>query len=120
MPMNNNCIGVLSHRGVGASTPFLDALTLVGNIATNRRAMARPAKLLVSGISSPTAPKTSRTPVRYTKSLGLGNAFGTMAMRSPFIFVKWALAVNRNITANDHAADTSKVEKRSTPNTPKP
>ena len=124
IPMNNNCIGVLSHRGVGAlprsSTSFLDALALAGNIATGRRARPRPATLLVAGTSSPTAPKTSRTPVRCIKNLGLGNAFGTTPIRSSLVFVKWALAVNRNITASAHAADTCQVEKRPTPNTPRP
>jgi len=97
-------------------------LALAGNIATGRR--ARPATLLVAGTSSPTAPKTSRTPLRCTKNLGLGNAFETMPIRSSLVFVRWALVVNRNITASAqaaaHAADTCQVGSRPTPNTPRP
>ena len=117
-------MGILSRSGVGAlpriGTPLLAALTLVGNSAAKRSTRQRPAGPLVAGIKSPAAPRPSRTPVRLTRSPGLGNALGTMATRSSLVLVKWALAVNANIAAKPQATTSLGVERASTPNAPTP
>ena len=117
-------MGILSRSGVGArpriGTLLLAALTLAGNSATRRSTRQRPARPLVAGIRSPTAPRTSRIPVTLTRSPGLGNTLGTMATRSSLVLVKWALAVNKNIAAKAQATTSLGVERASTPNAPSP
>src|SRR5579883_2487959 len=51
---------------------------------------------------------------------GYGNAFGTILMRSSFIEVKWALAVNRIIRASAQVMESYQVRNRGTPRAPSP
>ncbi|MFC6576993.1 CxxxxCH/CxxCH domain-containing protein [Planomonospora parontospora] len=62
------CSGTRCHSGVAASparvTPASAAWTLAGSMSTNSRARQIPAARRVAGSTSPTAPASSRTPVR--------------------------------------------------------
>ena len=76
------------------------ALTFAGNTASRKRIRQRPAMRCTRGTSRPTAPRTSQTPVKAITASGYGTEAGTIRARSCRMLVKWALAVNRNITAS--------------------
>ena len=105
-----SCIGSRNERGVGGfprnGVLFFAALRLAGNMAAIRITKQSPATLFRGGIRIPIAPAISKIPVMKTICLGKGNTGGTMLIRSSFIFVKCAEAVNKNINANAKRAES--------------
>src|SRR2546426_4064911 len=80
--------------------------------APNREAVARrvnvggeAAHRATPGTSSPTAPASSANPVRVTRAAEYGSRGGTMRIKSARMELKWAAAVNANITASPRSEE---------------
>jgi hypothetical protein len=79
-----------------------------------------PATLLVRGMSRPTAPAISNSPVRYMTQRPLGKGAGIIAAKSYFMLEKWLKPVNRNMITKAERPASLQEERRLTPSQPKP
>src|SRR2546426_586629 len=71
-----------------------------GKRTTSKPINPQAAHRATPGTSSPTAPASSANPVRVTRAAGYGSRGGTMRIKSARMELKWAAAVNANITAS--------------------